>query len=309
MRCKEISYVGWPHCLYLDNGTIELIITLDVGPRIIRFGYIGGQNMFKEFPEQVGKTSGDEWLSFGGHRLWHAPEKFPRTYTPDFDTVSYTCMENSVLLTQKTESSSGIQKQIEISMDEHVHIRHILTNKNVWPITYSAWAVTVMAEGGRAVIPQEPFMPHSSERLAPVRPLVLWPYTQMQDSRFTWGNNLIQIREDTHGKGKQKIGVLNKQSWAVYTKGEDAFVLISAYQPNADYPDMGCNFEFYTESGFLEMETLSPLKCVQPNEKIIHDEKWSMLSVGSLPEDDIECVREIQKHIVPLVGKILKNTD
>ena len=48
--------------------------TLEVGPRVIRFALPSGPNVFKEFDEQLGQTSGREWSSFGGHRLWHAPE-------------------------------------------------------------------------------------------------------------------------------------------------------------------------------------------------------------------------------------------
>ena len=30
--------------------------------------------LFKEYDEQMGKTGGDEWRIYGGHRLWIAPE-------------------------------------------------------------------------------------------------------------------------------------------------------------------------------------------------------------------------------------------
>ena len=50
------------------------MVTGDVGPRIMRFGFVGGQNLLKEFPEQLGK-SGEEKLQLrGGHRVWKAPE-------------------------------------------------------------------------------------------------------------------------------------------------------------------------------------------------------------------------------------------
>ena len=81
-RLEKISYGGWENCLKLSGDSIELVITLDVGPRVIRLGTPGGQNLFKEFEDQMGKTSGTEWMSFGGHRLWHSPEVFPRTYAP-----------------------------------------------------------------------------------------------------------------------------------------------------------------------------------------------------------------------------------
>jgi hypothetical protein len=59
--------------------TIELIETTYIRPRIICFGFNGDENEFKEYPEQVGKTSGDEWRIYRGHRLWLAPENMPRS--------------------------------------------------------------------------------------------------------------------------------------------------------------------------------------------------------------------------------------
>src|SRR5215813_199401 len=114
---ENVPYGGWPHCLHLTNGKVELIITTDVGPRVIRFGFVGGQNLFKEFKDQLGKTGGDEWRSYGGHRLWHAPEDAKRTYWPDNSTVEYVVEGNRVKLTQAIEHTTGIVKEIEITLD------------------------------------------------------------------------------------------------------------------------------------------------------------------------------------------------
>jgi len=48
---EKTSYKGWPNCYRITNGTVELIVTGDVGPRIIRYAFTGGPNLFKEFPE------------------------------------------------------------------------------------------------------------------------------------------------------------------------------------------------------------------------------------------------------------------
>src|SRR5512136_1129783 len=122
-QLDKISYGGWKNCLKLIGDGLELVVTLDVGPRVIRLGVPGSQNLFKEFDDQMGKTSGTEWMSFGGHRLWHAPEVFPRSYAPDFDPVEHEWKDNVLRLVQKTEPGTGIQKEIEISIqDETVHL-------------------------------------------------------------------------------------------------------------------------------------------------------------------------------------------
>ena len=48
---EKYSYGGWKNCIRLSNGIIELVATTDVGPRIIRFAGLNGENLFKEFKE------------------------------------------------------------------------------------------------------------------------------------------------------------------------------------------------------------------------------------------------------------------
>ena len=68
---EKVEYKGWRNNLRITNGQIELIVTLDVGPRIIRCGFVGGPNIFKEYEDQLGKSGEKEWKIRGGHRLWH----------------------------------------------------------------------------------------------------------------------------------------------------------------------------------------------------------------------------------------------
>jgi hypothetical protein len=37
-----VAFNGWPNNLRMRNGTVELIITLDVGPRILSYKKVGG---------------------------------------------------------------------------------------------------------------------------------------------------------------------------------------------------------------------------------------------------------------------------
>ncbi len=77
---EKISYGGWPNCYRIFDNEAELIVTTDVGPRVIRYGFIGGQNMFKEFVDQLGRSGESSWQPRGGHRIWIAPEIVPETY-------------------------------------------------------------------------------------------------------------------------------------------------------------------------------------------------------------------------------------
>lgn len=43
---------GFGNCLWLDNGVVELAVTLDMGPRILYYGLREGENMLKIYDEQ-----------------------------------------------------------------------------------------------------------------------------------------------------------------------------------------------------------------------------------------------------------------
>ena len=54
---QNVSYKGWPNNLQLTNGTVDLVLTLDVGPRVMRYGFVGELNVFKEYEEQMGEPT------------------------------------------------------------------------------------------------------------------------------------------------------------------------------------------------------------------------------------------------------------
>ncbi len=276
LHLDRMAYAGWDNCLRLHNGVVEAVVTLDVGPRIIRFGFINGQNLFHEFPDQVGRTGGVEWKNYGGHRLWHAPEVEPRTYFPDNAPVRHEWDGKILTVTPPEEASNRLQLAMDIEMDPVlplVSLCHRIRNTGVWDVELAPWCLSVMAAGGRAVFPQEPYVPHG-ESYAPARPLVLWPFTHMDDPRWIWGRNYVQLRQDDAFPSKLKVGAANSPGWAAYLLGGDVFIKRFPFVHGASYPDMGCNCEFFTMPGFLEVETLGPLARIAPGSTVRHMERW-----------------------------------
>jgi hypothetical protein len=271
---EKYSYGGWKNCVRLSNGKIELVATTDVGPRIIKFAEVNGENLFKEFKNQVGQSGGSEWRSYGGIRFWHGPEASPRCYYPDNFPVAYFWDGKTLKLSQETETTTGIKKEMEVSLsekDDHVKMIYRLINNNLWDIELAPWAFSVMAEGTMAIIPQEPFQLWE-ENFSPVRPLTLWAYTKMQDPRWTWGDKYIRLKQDPKADSRQKIGVLNSAGWAAgYKNGE---ILIKRYDCNPEfiYPDFGCNTEIYADPDILELETLGPMAILEPGAQIEYTE-------------------------------------
>ncbi len=297
---EKVNYGGWPNCLRLFNGQIELIITTDVGPRVIRCGFIGGQNLFKEFADQMGKTGGEEWRSYGGHRLWLAPEAMPRSYFPDNVAVKYTWDGKMLKIAQPIETTVGVVKEMEITLDpgeNRVTVLHRLTNRNLWDIELAPWALTVMAPGGRAIFPQEPYRPHP-EFLQPARTVVLWGYTDMKDPRWTWGSRYLQLRQDAKARSKQKVGLMNTLGWAAYYLNGEVFLKRFDFDPKLTYPDWGCNNETFTDPEFLEVETLGPLTRLAPGGHVEHTERWFLNRV-QLGESETS----LDEQLLPLVRK------
>jgi hypothetical protein len=291
---KSVSYSGWPRCIRLANQNIELIATTDVGPRIIRLGFIGSPNLFKEFAE-VGQTGGDVWRNYGGHRLWHAPEVMPRTYAPDNSPIQHQWDGAALQLNQPTETATGIQKQIEVRLDARsnsVTVKHRLTNKNPWPVELAPWALSVMQGPGRAILPQEP----PANDLLPVRPAAFWGYTNMADPRWKWGAKFIQLASDPAATTAQKFGVGTKLGWAAYHRDGQVFIKRFPFDSAAAYPDFGCNLECYTNGDMLEVESVGPLTKLAPNATVDHVERW-FLCKAKIGESD----HEIEQAMAPLL--------
>lgn len=284
------EYGGWPHCLWLSNGAIDLVATTDVGPRIIRLGFVDDQNLFKNYEGQMGQSGEDAWQIRGGHRLWHAPEAKPRTYALDNAPIEYEWDGETLTLTQPLEAETRIKKTIRVRMcpdNNHVRIDHELVNRNPWAVELAPWALTVMAPGGRAIFPQEPYIPHT-EKLLPARPLVLWNYTNMADPRWTWGAKYIQLRQDPKADTPQKVGFMNTLGWAAYTLDDDVFIKRFAPCLDADLVDFGCNTETFTNGDMLEVETVGPLTELAPDGgAAAHVEHWFLFEkkVGKKEKD------------------------
>jgi hypothetical protein len=305
IEVRQIEYGGWPNCYRLANDVMELIVTTDVGPRVIRCGFIGGENEFKEYPEDFGKTGGKDWRVYGGHRLWHAPEHKVRTYCPDNSPVKLERGNGALRLVQAIEIVTGIQKEIEVRLAAdaaHATVTHRLRNTNSGPITLAPWALTVMAPGGTAIVPLPKRGSHP-ENLLPGNSLTLWKYTDMSDTRWTWGRQYVLLRQDSGTKTKpQKIGATIPDGWMAYARADRLFLKTFQQQPAAIYPDMGSAAEIFTNQEMLELETLGPVIELAPGGVVDHVEDWWLFRDVPVPHGDAD----VDAHIAPQVESAFK---
>ena len=286
---EKIAYPGLGEAYKLTDGRLEAIITAAVGPRIIRLGFVGGPNEFAELPRHSIPTMSGEWRLYGGHRFWHSPESNPRSYYPDNDPIEVEVGGDYVEARQPVEPPTGMRKTLRITVcDGFFDVDHVLANEGPWPVEAAPWAISVMAPGGVALLPQA--MARDPANLLPNRLLSIWPYTDLRDARLRPGADLIRLYQDSSATAPIKIGINNDRGWAAYANGGRLFTKRFTLDPSGVYPDFGCTVESYTNADMLELESLGPLVLLEPGDATYHTERWYLTEAECLPLDDEEAL-------------------
>ena len=308
---QEIAYAGWKRNLRIQGPTTELVITLDVGPRIIRYAFHDDRNIFVELPEQLGGKGEEEWMIRGGHRFWTAPEA-PHSYALDNVPVTWKKIgDAAVELVEPANPSFGFQKTMRVEMfaNEVVRITHLLTNVSSAPLNLAPWALSTMAPGGVALIPQPELDLHPSEfpdgravkeeEFLPNREMVLWPFTDLTDGRYAFSGNFLRVTYLPE-MAATKLGLKLDTGWVGYQLGDVVFAKYFAYDPAQNYPDRGCNFEIFTNTRILELESLAPLVPFAPGATLTHIEHWTL----SKPNADLRGEKAAVKFFreLPKIG-------
>ena len=278
VQIEKTPYQGWPNCYRIANEEVELIVTSDIGPRIMRFAFLGGQNLFKEYEETLGGTGEPDWKLRGGHRLWTAPEDAVRTYATDNAPCKIEIANGVLTATQPVEPASGVEKQMEITLapkGTQVQVVHRIKNTLPWSIEFAPWALTMMTPGGMGITGHPPRGSHL-QNLPPTHPLVLWAFTDLSDPRWRFTKKYLMLQQDPQNIEPQKIGHFNPDTWGAYLLGSELFFKRSQADSTKLYADFGCSFEMFTRNDILELETLGPLQKVEVGGLAEHTELWSL---------------------------------
>ena len=221
---KTENFKNYGKCAVFERGGVKLMVTLDVGPRIIWFG-TGEFNFMNEdlernvqkggefFDEHYGK--GATWYLYGGHRVWKSPEDL-ETYTPDNFPVEADVRGNGGTFTCRV--AKWLDYALDVEMDENggVTVRNTVTNKSA-ERTLAVWGLTVARKGGTLVLP----LNDPVDDLNPVYNLVRWPYNDPADARLRVGGKFLTLRQ-TDREDAIKIGTFAKKGEAYYAVGDKA---------------------------------------------------------------------------------------
>ena len=172
--------------LSIEAGAVRLVVSTSVGPRVLALLTADGANALAELPDMTLDCPGSDPIHLrGGHRLWAAPEDPRVTYRPDDDPVDRGRRSpEGVRLTTRPDPVAGTSREtsIVVTGSERLSFDYRVVNTADQSQRLAAWAITMMAPGGRAWLPflAGEFDPGGFQAQ---RNIVLWTYAQ--DGRST----------------------------------------------------------------------------------------------------------------------------
>ena len=300
---KEVKYKNYGKCLAISNDFMEVLVTVDIGPRIIKCNLKNKENMMFEdvernFSNDVSSMFGEgkTWYTYGGHRIWLSPEGFPETYYPDNEKVLYSTFQNGAEFMPPVQEVTGIQISVKLEMSEdkpEITLTHKITNAKKTYMKGAVWCLSVMAQGGTALVPQ----PTEDTGLLPNRTLVMWPYSRFTDSRLTVCDKYITVSQDVNATDAFKLGINNTSGYSAYINKGQALVKYIEYMDGIEYPDGGCSTEVYTNNLFEELESISPLYVLAPDDSMVHVEKWTLKDGIEINEKTDEALAKVAEKL------------
>jgi hypothetical protein len=270
-----------------DLGPVEIAVATHAGPRIVAFSRKDGPHVFASLPDTVLRHPDSGVFKFlGGHRLWRSPEIPASTYHPDDIPVNITTDSAGFTVRGEVERD-GIVKTISVSQHgSYTIVDHRLDNRGSSALRVAPWAITQLAPGGTAFLP-ESLEPVDVDRVMPNRRIVIWPYTDLSSPEIEFTPGILALHA-TDSEMKTKIGIPNTRGWVAYMLGKELFVKWSPWHDDdAQYSDFGASVQCYRDERFIEIETLGPLVTLDPGSRVAHREVWKLKQLGDRPLDQV----------------------
>ncbi len=315
---EEISYKGW-QALRMENGLVTVVAVPALGGRIMEYK-LGDHPFLWVNPDEFGKmyepvTSEEQrqWHNFGGYKAWPAPQEQwggpPDPLGSELDGGEWTSeivssggpVGEIEIVSPPDDEVTGLQITRGILMfanTTRVRVTETFENVSDKPITWSIWGV---AQVPGSLTPQDKFS-EQARIYFPLNPSSrkpegFWYLSERQSEQFEpTGDG--QLMEVSYRGEKAKIGADSMGGWIAYVDGihEYAFVQRFTVSELDDYPDDGATIEVWTsgEDSYMEIEVLSPLYTLQPNEPISATQEWYATSLAGPIRDtsEVAAIRE-----------------
>jgi hypothetical protein len=278
MEIRIVEYESYKDCYELILGDKKMVITTRFGPRILHFGFLNKRNiLYVSKNEDLSKK--DEFIFYGGHRLWIAPERI-YTYHPDNHPCTVDKEEEKLMVTSH-DPVLHINKSITIMEKENrIFVRHGIINVSDYLFDGALWAITCVIPEGTA------FLPWCSHGNWKMNKIIYWQSwighsTNMDSEQYKKTNDLFLI---TPNGEEGKVGTTGDEGFIGVTHKEYTFIKKFDQIPLPCYPDDNCAVQSYQCRDFVELETLSPIVPFPPGISREHTEEWILTQREVNPE-------------------------
>lgn len=278
----------------LDNGKVRLGVSPAAG-RVVEFGFTGGENLIWINTQAVyddpvvGVAVPDQkYYNVGGDKFWPTAQPLWKLATgndnwpPDgvIDGGVWTVRrqsENSITIESAPSPHYGIvvlRTFTLVSGEPRVVIQNLIHRVEANPIPVSAWSITQVKTPLIAVLDvaaDGPNMPPS------VRPLTDDTPGKVQGYVTMLGRNELAIWKQ-QGDAYAKLGTFGRSVAAVYD--DVTFLQETDFNPAGAYPELS-SAQVYRAGDYTELEMLSPLVQLGPQEVMKNQVVWTLIDVSS----------------------------
>ncbi len=289
VKIKKVKYRNWNNAYELSNDKCSLIVVPEYGGRILKFSLKGKENILFQGKNPRGENLYKRGMSINGGGNFSRPQ--PRQYFFSSDPIlaygQYSIAfptEGEIVMTSPKSYYFGLQYIYHIKLHpDSAKITITTIHKNIasYPHEAGVWSVSRITTSKAAAIlmPKEMKRPYRKFKLTPV----LIAFKDEKNSpfnRFTINSKfLAEKRVSVEWQNfplVNKMKVLMKDK-TIFTKTFDYKTSMNTYMPQF-YPA-----HFYVCKSFIEVETHSPTKILNPGNVISWRETWELKNNKKMP--------------------------
>ena len=248
-----------------EHADVEIVVGVSAGPRILRFGLIGGPNLLVDRDPTDLRVG--QWRLFGGHRLSVAPEGHS-SYLPDNAPCEVT-IDGPRLTAARPLGRAHTRRALTITPaitdGPGFDLLHRLDFMGPGRWSGALWAITCVPPVGLVTSPATSGLRHWSQHRDPL--------ARAQFAASPGGEIVV-----APNARRAKAGWYSPAGRIVHHQPEGTFVIETPYVPaRSACVDRGCNIEVFTCAHFLELETLGPRTSLAPGQSVTHAQRWCRL--------------------------------
>lgn len=268
---KEINNINYGRCINISNGLLDVVVTIDYGPRIIKYCPKNAKNLFYydnereySFPQNITNTN-ELFYLYGGHRMWVSTETGEKSTYPDNIPIVYSPISEGVKLSIPRYDAQGIDLSMDIILTQEttdIMVVHSVKNISNTPKEISINADTALCKKGFVYSMQ-------SNREQSIR---LYKSSKWKDKRLFIGNDYVTV--DANNGDEFIIGIKNAYGRCGYIDDDVEFDKQYIHNPDMEYNDKDISTKIKIFNNYISLNTISPLYIVESGETIRFVESW-----------------------------------